>query len=458
MDDLIAAIATAPGEGGIAIVRLSGEGARQSVLSRFFPAGGLPSEEIPPRHMAYGTFVDQDGEILDRLLWVWFDAPRSYTGEEVVELHCHGGYLVATRVLLEVLALGCRQAAPGEFTQRAFLNGRLDLAQAEGVLGLIRARNDDALRAAHRSLGGAWARMLLPLRNELLDMVAPVQASMDFPEEDLPPWDRHTFAPRLQEVCQILRKAGERARSGALLSSGWRVALVGRPNVGKSSLLNALLQQARAIVTALPGTTRDVVEDVLTYRGVPFRLLDTAGMRPALDPAEREGVTRAVQAAEEADLRLWVLDASEPLLPEDRELGVKLQSAGHLLVVRNKSDLPACWNEDALQGTLGISVPVLTLSALQEKGIDALKEKIWNMAVGEDSLEDAIHASVRQCQELRQAEAAAAKALEALERGHGEDVLALELQETLQAVERLLGLQWNESLLDEIFSRFCVGK
>ena len=169
-------------------------------------------------------------------------------------------------------------------------------------------------------------------------------------------------------------------------------------------------------------------------------------------------MTRAVQAAEEADLRLWVLDASEPLLPEDRELGVKLQSAGHLLVVRNKSDLPACWNEDALQGTLGISVPVLTLSALQEKGIDALKEKIWNMAVGEDSLEDAIHASVRQCQELRQAEAAAAKALEALERGHGEDVLALELQETLQAVERLLGLQWNESLLDEIFSRFCVGK
>ncbi len=458
MEDIAAAIATAPGEGGIAIVRLSGKGARQLVLPRFFSAGESPAEKIPPRHMAYGAFVDQGGEILDRLLWVWFDAPRSYTGEEVVELHCHGGYLVAQRVLLEVLRLGCRQAAPGEFTQRAFLNGRLDLAQAEGVLGLIRARNDDALRAAHRSLEGAWSRILLPLRHDLLDMLVPVQASLDFPEEEIPPWNHLELEKKLQDICQAFQNAGERARSGALLSVGWRVALVGRPNVGKSSLLNALLQQARAIVTALPGTTRDVVEDVLTYRGVPFRLLDTAGIRHALDPAEREGVARALQAAEEADLRLWILDASEPLLPEDQELGKQLQEKGRLLVVRNKSDLPECWSEDSLEDFLASAVPTLTISAIQEQGIDALKDVIWHMAVGEDSLEGALHASARQCQELRQAEISSARALDALRKGYGDDILAQELHEALQAMERLLGLQWDDVLLNEIFSRFCVGK
>ena len=458
MADPIAALATAPGEGGIAIVRLSGDGVRHMTSLRFSPAGQTPAGEIPPRRMAYGAFLDKEGTVLDRILWVWFAAPRSYTGEEVVELHCHGGYLGAQRLLLEVLDLGCRPAAPGEFTQRAFLNGRLDLAQAEGVLGLIRARNDEALHAAQRALGGGWGWALLPLRGELLGMAATVQASLDFPDEDLPPWEREDLVGRLKKIRERLQEAQRQARSGALLSTGWRVALVGRPNVGKSSLLNALLQQSRAIVTALPGTTRDVVEEVLSYRGVPFRLLDTAGIRPAQDPAEREGVARALHAAEEADLRLWVLDASEPLLPEDWELGKSLREKGRLLAVRNKSDLPERWDEGALISLLGLEAPVITISAQQERGITALKDLLWHMAVGEDSLEGALHASARQCQELRQAELAVARAEEALDPGYGEDLLAQGLQEALQALDRLLGFTWDDALLNEIFSRFCVGK
>lgn len=460
MEDPIAAIATAPGEGGIAIIRISGTGSREMAMPRFVPAGSQTLlHSVPPRQMVYGTIVDDTGNPLDQILWVWFEAPRSYTGEEVVELQCHGGYLVAQRILQEMLSLGARLAVPGEFTQRAFLNGRIDLAQAEGVLGLIRARNDEALRAAHRSLEGAWARMLLPLRNELLDLLALVQATLDFPEEELPFLNREDLARRLDALENSLHQNRLRARSGALLATGWRVALVGRPNVGKSSVLNALLQQAKAIVTALPGTTRDVVEDVMTYRGVPFRLLDTAGIRDALDPAERVGVDRAKRVAEEADFRLWVLDASEPLQQEDFVLGKALgEDPERLLVVRNKGDLPSLWSEEDLMVALPFVVSIVTVSALREEGMEELKERLWHVAVGEDRLEDAIHASTRQYEELRRAEQAVVQGKSAVALGHGEDIVALELQEALSSLERVLGWRWDGTLLETVFSRFCIGK
>lgn len=453
-NDIVAAIATAWGEAAIGVVKVSGEGARDLVNCIF--KGKRPLSESPPRSMNYGRIMDASGEAIDEVLAVWFKAPSSYTGEEVAEIHCHGGSLAAQRCLEEVLAKGAEMASPGEFTRRAFLNGRIDLAQAESVIGIIRARSAEALKAAARSLSGEFSGRVRQVHGDIMDLSASVEAGLDFPEEDIPPLTIPETSERLERIQKEITDLIARARSGNLLREGIRVALVGRPNVGKSSLLNAFLSEARAIVTAIPGTTRDVIEEVLTYGGVPLRLVDTAGIRRPSDEAEAIGVERARAALREADVRIWVIDGNEPLDEEDRGMASHLAGSTHIVAV-NKADLPLLvTGEDVHQLLPGSRIRVI--SAQTGAGVDELKDDVVSLFAGSGTLDEGLNATSRQLRELQTAAGAVSHAFEALSGGLGEDAAAAGLSDARKCLERILGIAADDSLLDIVFRNFCIGK
>ncbi|MDK2845971.1 MAG: tRNA modification GTPase [Synergistales bacterium] len=452
--DVIAAVATAWGEAGIGIVKISGTGARDLVDGLF--RGTRRLSQSPPRYMNYGHIVNSSGEVIDEVLAVWFKAPCSYTGEEVAEIHCHGGSLAVRRCLEEVLARGARMAGPGEFTRRAFLNGRIDLAQAESVIGIIRARSAEALKAAARSLSGEFSKQVSEVHEELLEFSSLVEAGLDFPEEDIPLLEKKEATRRLKDISTRLSDLTSRAASGNLLREGIRVALVGRPNVGKSSLLNAFLSEARAIVTSMPGTTRDIIEEVLTHRGVPIRLVDTAGIRRPSDEVEAIGVSRARDALREADVRIWVIDGNEPLTEEDLEIASQLNDKPHIVAV-NKADLPLVVKEKQVQSLLPES-SVRIISAQTGSGVEELKEDIVALFLGEGTLDEGLNTTARQLEELRLACEAVRHSLEAFTSGLGEDAAAAGLLDARKCLERILGIEADDSLLDTIFRNFCIGK
>ena len=449
-EDTIVAVSTAWGEAGIAILRLSGPDAVSLADGLFRASRTLPGS--PARFMSYGHVVDGAGEFIDEVLAVRFEAPRSYTGEEMAEIHCHGGSVSARRTLERLTGLGARLAEPGEFTRRAFLNGRIDLAQAESVIGIIRARSDRALSSAARSLRGDLSDSVRNLRERLLLLCAGLEASFDFPEEDIPSPGKSQVLPQLEELRREAEALFRRCRDGQVLREGIRVALVGRPNVGKSSLLNALLQESRAIVTAIPGTTRDVIEAVLTHDGVPIRLVDTAGIRNPADLLEEAGIAQTLAAVREADLKLWVLDGSRPLDPEDILVEERLAGERFLVLV-NKADLPQELDRGFFQ-TQHPCVRVLDVSAKTGKGIEQLKEEIVLSASGEGVMEEACSSSARQVEELR---LAAGMIVEA-ETAQSLDLAASCLRDSRLALERFLGMSADADLLDTIFSQFCLGK
>jgi len=452
--DVIAAISTAFGEAGIAIVRLSGEGST-ALADRVF-RGRQPLAQTPPWRMRLGRGIDGAGEAFDEVLAVRFAPPRSYTGEEMVEIHCHGGALAAQICLERLLALGARAARPGEFTQRAFLSGRIGLPEAESVLALIRAKTDSALRAAARSLGGRLQEEIHPLHEAAESLSALLEADLDFPEEDLPLLGQEEARRRLEDLRSRLGALRDRCRSGLALREGIRVALVGRPNVGKSSLLNALLREARAIVTAIPGTTRDRIEAVASWRGVPLILVDTAGIREGGDPIERIGVDRARESLREADLRVWVTDGSVPPREEDRRIAREIGDRPALLAL-NKSDLPPALPASSWQELLP-GIPTVSVSALRDEGIEALRDEIVRRTFGDDSLEGGLDASRRTLGALTEAREALEAASEALAGGAGRDAAASLLSEARRALGTILGIDAEASLIDRIFSEFCVGK
>jgi tRNA modification GTPase len=449
-EDTIVAVSTAWGEAGIAILRLSGPDAVSLADGLFRARRTLTGS--PARFMSYGHVVDGAGEFIDEVLAVRFEAPRSYTGEEMAEIHCHGGSVSARRTLERLTGLGARLAEPGEFTRRAFLNGRIDLAQAESVIGIIRARSDRALSSAARSLRGDLSDSVRNLRERLLLLCAGLEASFDFPEEDIPSPGKSQVLPQLEELRREAEALFRRCRDGQVLREGIRVALVGRPNVGKSSLLNALLQESRAIVTAIPGTTRDVIEAVLTHDGVPIRLVDTAGIRNPADLLEEAGIAQTLAAVREADLKLWVLDGSRPLDPEDILVEERLAGERFLVLV-NKADLPQELDRGFFQ-TQHPCVRVLDVSAKTGKGIEQLKEEIVLSASGEGVMEEACSSSARQVEELR---LAAGMIVEA-ETAQSLDLAASCLRDSRLALERFLGMSADADLLDTIFSQFCLGK
>ncbi len=452
--DTIAAISTPPGEAGIGIVRLSGPQAEVIARRLFRPRRPLSPWES---HRLYlGHLLDSQGRVLDEVLLTLMRAPQTYTREDVVEIHCHSGYAVLQAVLGEVLGLGARLARPGEFTLRAFLSGRLDLSQAEAVLEVIQARTQASLRVAAAHLTGGLGKRLGELRASLLSMLAHLEAALDFPEEaaELAPKDlRSDLAAPLGELKNLLSSY----RRGRLLREGVGVVLAGRPNVGKSRLLNRLLEADRAIVTDIPGTTRDVIEETLNLGGVALRLSDTAGLREARDLVEELGVARSQERLAQADLILYLVDGSQRLSPEDvqvlRELGIRPG-----LVVINKKDLPQKLDIQDLRRCS--PYPLVEISALTGQGLEILKEAMVDLVLGGGvSIEGEMVTQARHHELLVRAGEALDRGRELLEQAEPPgELLALEIKEALQALGEITGEEVGEAVLDHIFSQFCIGK
>lgn len=453
LNDTIAAIATPVGEGGIAVVRLSGPQSLSIAGASFRPAGktSLAPSAAPTHTIHFGKIVRQ-GRVLDEVLLAVMRAPRSFTCQDVVEITCHGGVLPAKLVLDTLLENGARLASPGEFTRRAFLNGRIDLAQAEAVADLIHSRTELALAAANEQLAGKLSQRINLLRDDLMKTLAHIEAHIDFPDEDIAPDTRKELIARLQAgvafTDQLLRTANE----GRILRRGIRAAIIGRPNVGKSSLLNQLLGHDRAIVSRIPGTTRDTIEETANVRGLPVIFIDTAGLREATDEIELEGIRRSRGALADAELILHVLDAAEPLAAADEKLLSEFAQKKRLLI-RNKIDLPV-----RLQLPQGISA--LDVCCLTGKGIeevkDAIKEKVWAGEIQAEMWQVMINS--RHQDALQRARDGIERTVTALRDGLGLELAALDLRIAANAVGEIVGKTTTDDLLDAIFSQFCIGK
>ena len=448
-DDTIAAIATSLGDGGLAVIRVSGPQAFNIADRVFRPAKstiGLPSA-FPTHTIHYGHVVEGDRPV-DEVLMTGMRAPRSFTREDVVELSCHGGALVAEEVLRLTLAAGARLAEPGEFTRRAFLNGRIDLTQAEAVADIIRARTDRALSAANAQLAGGLSKRVETLRQNLISVLAHLEAHLDFPDEDIDPSSAEIIQQRLRDGASLIESLLATANQGRILRQGLRAAIVGRPNAGKSSLLNQLLDTDRAIVSEAPGTTRDTIEETANIRGLPIVFVDTAGIRETDDAIEREGVRRSREMMAQAELTLHVLDGSEPLSSDDRAL-LELSKDKPVIHVLNKRDLA-----HRLEGVEGILVSCRT-----GEGLEILRDRIHELALsgpmgeGSDVLINARHQDA-----LRRALEGIEATTAALDQGLSLEFAALDLRLGLSAVGEIVGKTTTEDLLDQIFGEFCLGK
>lgn len=448
MSTTIAAIATAPGQGGIAIVRLSGTDAEKICMRLFHPRGA--THPLSTHMLTYG-FVMDGQEKIDECMAVMMRAPRSYTREDVVEFQLHGGGLIAQRVLALCLKNGAVLAQPGEFTRRAFLNGRIDLSQAEAVMALISAQGEQSRRAAMQQLSGGTSAFIRRAADELYAIQAGVAACIDYPEEISEEEAAADLSPRIHALAERLLSACDE-RAARILQSGLHAALCGQPNVGKSSLLNALLGEEKAIVTAIPGTTRDLVEGTLTLSGSVIRLTDTAGLHDTDDPVEMIGVHRARKVLEEADVILIVLDVSRPLAAEDEAL-IRQMGDRDVCIVLNKSDLPPQMSQEALMACCG-DAPILTVSADQMESLTPIKDFLAQKAAVSDQLALTqprhLHAARRAAEALKQAE----ETLQML----SVDMASIDLQQAQMALAEITGDQVEEKLLDKVFSSFCVGK
>jgi tRNA modification GTPase len=454
-DDTIAAIATPLGEGGLAVIRISGPHALEVADHCFAPSGQTsPLPSAAATHTIHFGYVVRNGQHVDEALLAVMRAPRTFTCEDVVEITCHGGILPAKLVLDAVLANGARLAEPGEFTRRAFLNGRIDLAQAEAVADLIRSRTELALRAANEQLAGKLSQRINTLRDEMIETLAHVEAHIDFPEEDIAPNTRDQLLARLEHGVAFMDELLRTANEGQILRRGIRAAIIGRPNAGKSSLLNQLLGHNRAIVSAIPGTTRDTIEETANIRGLPVVFIDTAGLREPRDEVEAEGVRRSRQSLQQAEFILHVFDAAEPLTSAD-EIHLAEFADKKRILVRNKVDLPA-----RLQLPSGLKAQVIEVCCLTSQGIeplkDAIKELVWSGEIKAEMLQVMINS--RHQDALNRARAATLRTLDALRADQPLELAALDLRIAVNAVGEIVGKTTTEDLLDMIFSQFCIGK
>ncbi|HWW00528.1 MAG TPA: tRNA uridine-5-carboxymethylaminomethyl(34) synthesis GTPase MnmE [Candidatus Acidoferrum sp.] len=455
LTDTIAAIATPVGEAGLAVVRISGPRALTVADQCFRPAGKAAMKpSAAPTHTIHFGHVRRDGENIDEVLLSVMRAPRTFTREDAVEITCHGGMLPAKMVLDAVLASGARLAEPGEFTRRAFLNGRIDLAQAEAVADLIHSRTELALRAANEQLAGRLSHRINQLRDQLMHILAHVEAYIDFPEEDIAPNTRSELIGQLEQGAAFMEELLRTANEGQILRRGIRAAIIGRPNAGKSSLLNQLLGHDRAIVSATPGTTRDTIEETANIRGLPVVFIDTAGLREARDEIEAEGIRRSRQSLLKAEFILHIFDGSEPLTPADERV-LEESASKKRIVVRNKVDLPQCL--DLPRSLSGATVDVCCLTG---QGIEALKDAIRNLAwsgeIKAEMLEVMINS--RHQDALNRARSAASRTIEALRADETLELVAMDLRIAVNAVGEIVGKTTTEDLLDAIFSQFCIGK
>ncbi len=441
--DTIVAAATPPGAGGIGVVRISGSEVERIACSML---GGLPE----PRVATHERFRRSDGEILDVGLALYFPAPASFTGESVLELHGHGGPLVVSLIVDAALSLGARRAEPGEFSKRAFLNGKLDLAQAEAIPDLISSGTEQAARAALRSLTGAFSASVNRLAEQLTQLRMHVEAAIDFPEEEIDFLSDEALLSRLESCAGAFDELERQVRVGRVLRDGFRVVIVGKPNAGKSSLLNRLSGEESAIVTELAGTTRDIIREQINIDGLAVELVDTAGLRDNPDRIEEEGMRRAREALMSADAALWIQDAT---LPGDAEIGERLPPGVELTIVRNKTDLtnetPGC--EPGNPG-------VINLSATTGEGVDALRERLRDLAGYENLGEGAFTARQRHLDALKRASDCFATGRRALAEARAGELLAEELRLAQEALGEITGAVSSDDLLGKIFADFCIGK
>lgn len=448
---LIVARATGAGTAAIAIVRIDGAGCAPLVERLFVPAAPQAGGPVSrPRTMVFGHWIDPTtGEAIDDGLCVFFPSPASYTGNDLAEFHCHGGPIPPRRLVEAVLNAGARMARPGEFTRRAFLNGRMDLAQAEAVADLVNAQTDAAARAARRQLAGALSARIVNVRERLLEAAAHIEAYIDFPEDDIEPADRQAIATQLHQAREEIGRLLRPRRRGHLLREGARVVLTGLPNAGKSSLLNALVRKERAIVTPHPGTTRDMIECMIDLAGVPLTLIDTAGLREVDDPVERLGVERTRRELEQADMVVFVRDTSQPHDPHEERLA--LAGIRPDVVALNKVDL--------LQTPPRVAGGELPVSATRGDGLDRLEAAILvRLHAGDASAAEEI-VSQRHAQLLERAGQAVDAAVQVFARDPSGELVMIDVREALESLSEILGLdEIRETLLDRIFSRFCLGK
>lgn len=458
LDDTIAAIATPVGQGGIGIVRVSGPDALRMADRIFFPRkAGRTISAAATYSVIYGDLLDPaDGSLVDEVLVSVMRGPQSYTRDDVIEINGHGGMMIVRRILEIVLAQGARLAEPGEFTKRAFLNGRISLTQAEAVMDLIAAKTEESRRIALDQLRGRLTERLNAARQAMIDLCALAEAYIDFPEDDIEPATSEQMGEGLEAVQQDLEHLSKTYDEARFFREGLATAIVGRPNVGKSSLLNALLQQDRAIVTATPGTTRDLIEECLNISGLPVRIIDTAGIRHSDEMVEKEGIRRSLRALEDADCILAVFDGSTSLDTEDRDLIGKVRGKNSIIVV-NKSDLD---EKIAFGGLLPPDSPLVRVSSLTGEGLDVLKSLIvtTNLRDWKEEREGVVITNLRQKQAIDQAVSALRRAAEILRQGQPLEIFALELRDALDHIGSITGAVTHEAILDKIFSEFCIGK
>ena len=458
-EDTIAAIATPLGEGGLAVIRISGPQAL-TVADRCFAPSGPGKPSAAASHTIHFGHVISNGKRVDEVLLAVMRTPRTFTREDVVEITCHGGVLPAKLVLESVLRSGARLAEPGEFTRRAFLNGRIDLAQAEAVADLIHSRTEMALRAASEQLAGKLSQRINSLREQMLKTLAHIEAHIDFPDEDIAPDTREQLIQHLQSGVEFTDGLLRTANEGRILRRGIRGAIIGRPNVGKSSLLNQLLGHERAIVSAIPGTTRDTIEETANIRGLPVIFIDTAGLREGSDEIEVEGIRRSRESLERAEFILHVLDAAEPITSADRaylaEFGGKKR-----IVLLNKIDLPRRLELPPIsEGDAFGSGVVVEVSCVTGEGIellkDAIKKLVWSGEIHAEMLEVMINS--RHQDALNRGRVATMNTIEALRSGLTLELAAMDLRIAVDAIGEIIGQTTSADLLDMIFSEFCIGK
>ncbi len=451
--DTICAVSTPPGEGGIGIIRVSGKNAVRLASRIFRPKSGIVDDLGKSHRLRYGHILDPStGELVDEALFTVMRAPASYTREDVVEINCHGGMIPLWRTMDLLISIGVRQAEPGEFTKRAFLNGRIDLVQAEAVMDIIRAKTVLAHRAANEQLVGGLSAEITMLRDRLISLIAAVEAEIDFPE-DVDSADVGQLKEAVRLALDGIEEMLAGSSFGRILRDGYAAVIVGRPNVGKSSLLNALLRQDRAIVTAFPGTTRDVLEEYLNVAGVPLRILDTAGIRHSHDVAEQEGVRRSLAAIEAADIVLLVLDGSQPLAAEDRRVMDETKRR-NIIAVINKSDLPRALepidyptSQVSVSCRTGIGLAELRASVadLVKKGTVASREHAWVV-------------NRRHQTALEEARKNLQNVLRTIETGLSAEFVAVDLRSALDSLGLIVGKTYTEDILERIFGDFCIGK
>jgi tRNA modification GTPase len=455
--ETIAAISTPVGEGAIAIVRLSGPEAVK-IAAKLFDGKALTT--VPSHTIHYGKLIDPiTGEVAEEVMVSVMKAPKTFTREDVVEINCHGGLVSVNRVLELALQEGARLAEPGEFTKRAFLNGRIDLSQAEAVMDLIRAKTDRAMNVALKQMDGRLSRLIQKLRQELLETVAHVEVNIDYPEyDDVEEMSHNMMIEKTQYVYKEIEKLLEMAKQGKILREGLATAIIGRPNVGKSSLMNALVHENKAIVTEIAGTTRDVIEEYVNVRGVPLKLVDTAGIRETEDIVERIGVERSRQVLKQSDLILLVLNYGEKISDEDRHLFEAVKGLDVIVIV-NKTDLTQKIDLDEVQKLAGHR-PVITTALIDEKGIDELELAIKDtFFAGEIDGGDLSYISnVRHIQLLKQALSSLQEAMNGIEMQMPMDIVQIDVTRTWELLGEILGDTVHESLIDQLFSQFCLGK